>query len=350
LLSSESGRPRHFSLTGSSARCGKSAESTSDQEGGTVEITHRFVRVNGIRLHIAEAGTGPLVLLIHGFPECWYAWRHQLAALARAGYHVVAPDQRGYARSDRPANVEDYTIMHLVGDVVGILDALGEERAVVAGHDWGGGVAWHTALLRPDRVRGVIGLSIPYLPRTPAPMTPLMRVGLGEGYYMLYFQKPGVADAELSRDLYDTFRRVLYAPSGDGPQDGSMVVPEGGGFLDLCPDPEKLPDWLTEEDIDVYVTEFAEAGFTGGLNWYRNLDRNWALTAPWHGVPVRVPALYIVGDRDMTLGMLPAEPVSAEAVPDLRDMVMLPGCGHWTQQERPDEVNEAMLRFVASLD
>ncbi|GAA4482238.1 alpha/beta hydrolase [Actinoallomurus oryzae] len=314
-----------------------------------MEIAHRFVRVNRMRLHIAEAGSGPLVLLIHGFPECWYSWRHQLTALAREGYHVVAPDQRGYARSDRPGGVEDYTIMHLVGDVIGIMDALGEENAVVAGHDWGAGVAWHTALLRPDRVRGVIGLSMPYIPRTPAPATLLMRVGMGKGYYMLYFQKPGVADAELSRDPYDTFRRVLYAPSGDGPQGGAMVVPDGGGFLDLCPDPEKLPGWLTEEDIDTYVAEFAEAGFTGGLNWYRNMDRNWALTAPWHGVPILPPALYIVGDRDMSLRMLPEEPVSPEVVPNLRGTVRLPGCGHWTQQERPDEVNAAMLEFFASL-
>ncbi|QFG24802.1 alpha/beta fold hydrolase [Actinomadura sp. WMMB 499] len=314
------------------------------------EIVHRVVRVNGIRLHYAEAGTGPLVLLIHGFPECWYSWRHQLTALAAAGYRAVAFDQRGYARSDRPRRVEDYTIMNLVGDVIGLLNALGEERAVIAGHDWGGGVAWQTAQLRPDRIRGVIGLSIPHLPRAAMPPTPLMRVGLGEGYYMLHFQKPGVADAELSRDLYDTFRRMLYAPSGDGPQGASLNVPEGSGFLDICPLPDKLPGWLTEEDIDVYVTEYAEAGFTGGLNWYRNLDRNWELTAPWHDAPVLPPALYIVGDRDMTLGMLPDEMISTESVPNLRGTVLLPGCGHWTQQERPEEVNAAMLDFLRSLD
>ncbi|MFH9067733.1 alpha/beta fold hydrolase [Streptomyces coeruleorubidus] len=313
------------------------------------EISHRYVRVNGIRLHIAEAGSGPLVLLVHGFPECWYSWRHQLVALAEAGYRVVSPDQRGYARSDRPEGVEAYTIMHLVGDMMGLIDVLGEEKAVIVGHDWGCSVAWHAALLRPDRIRGVVGLSLPHLPRTASPMLPLMRKALGEGYYIVYFQKPGLADEELARDARTTFRRLLYASCGDNPEDVPMVVPYEGGLLDVCPEPEKLPSWLTEEDLDVFAAEFAESGFTGGLNWYRCMDRNWELTAPWQGAPISVPALYVVGDRDLTLSMVPKNMISERAVPLLRGKIVLPGCGHWTQLERPDEVNEALLGFLNTL-
>jgi pimeloyl-ACP methyl ester carboxylesterase len=315
------------------------------------EIQHRFVEANGIRVHVAEAGEGPLVVLLHGFPECWYSWRRQLVALAEAGFHAVAPDQRGYARTERPDAVEAYTILHLVGDVVGLLDALGAEQAVVAGHDWGAPVAWHTALLRPDRVRGVIGLSVPYRPRGSGRPLEVYRSAIGEGFYQLYFQRPGVADAELARDVRSTFRRLLVGGSGDRPG-AAPVVPEGGGFLDLMPDPATLPGWLSEDDVEAYVAEFSEAGFTGGLNWYRNLDRNWELTAAWRGATVRPPALYVVGERDLVLDFPGARRLVdglRAFVPDLRRTLVLPGCGHWTQQERPEEVNEAMLAFLRSL-
>src|SRR5215207_5150996 len=179
----------------------------------TSPVTHRTIQTNGISMHIAEAGAGPLVLLLHGFPESWYSWRHQIAALAAAGFHAVAPDQRGYGQTDKPEPIEQYTQLHRVGDVIGLLDALGEEQAVVVGHDWGAPVAWNTALLRPDRVRGVVGLSVPFRPRgTSAPLTVLRRL-LGEGFYQAYFQAPGVADAELARDVRDSLRRVLYGLS-----------------------------------------------------------------------------------------------------------------------------------------
>ncbi len=314
------------------------------------EITHRTIEVGRLRLHVAEAGTGPLVLLLHGFPECWYSWRHQLTALADAGFHAVAPDQRGYARSDRPERADAYTIMHLAGDAVGLIAALGEEHAVVAGHDWGGPVAWHTAQLRPDLIRGVIGLSVPHRPRTPLPPLGLMRKRFGDGFYMAYFQEPGVADAELNRDPRATFRRMLTAASGDAPP-LVPVVPDGGGFLDLCPEPSALPGWLTEADLDAYAAEFT-SGFTGGLNWYRNLDRNWELTAAWHNAPVRPPALYIAGDRDL-VATAPGAKESIEGmrehVPGLRETIWLPGVGHWTQQEAPGEVNAAVIAFLRSL-
>jgi pimeloyl-ACP methyl ester carboxylesterase len=315
-------------------------------------VSHRYVAAGGLQMHIAEAGTGPLVLLLHGFPECWYSWRHQLTALAGAGYHAVAPDQRGYCRTGGPADPGAYTILHLTGDVIALLDALGEERAVVAGHDWGAPVAWHTALLRPDRVRGVIGLSVPYQPRGSRPPLATLRSVAGDGFYMIYFQQPGVAEAELSRDLRQTFTRVLYGVSGDAPP-VVPVVPPGGGFLDIFAEPPAdadLPAWLASDDIAAFVAEYADADFTGPLNWYRNLDRNWELTAAWHHTPIAVPALFVAGERELVLlRTREALPRLRDYAPQLREPVLLSGCGHWTQQERPGDVSKAMISFLSEL-
>ena len=322
-----------------------------------MDPTHRFVEANGLRMHIAEAGSGPLVVLCHGFPELWYSWRHQLAALAEAGYRAVAPDMRGYGQTDRPAAIADYTLLHLVGDMVGLLDALGEPSAVIAGHDWGAPVAWHAALLRPERFRAVMALSVPFFPRGPTRPTSAMPQTADKIFYQLYFQQPGVAEAELERDPRETIRRVLYWGSGDRPRrEGapateSGMMPRAGGFLGREA-PAALPAWLGEKDLDAYAGEFARTGFAGGLNWYRNIDRNWELLAPWRGATVGVPALYVAGERDLVLGFRGAERVLAAQkalVPQLRESLILPGCGHWTQQERPKEVNEAMLRFLAGL-
>jgi pimeloyl-ACP methyl ester carboxylesterase len=315
-------------------------------------ITHRSVEVGPLAMHIAEAGSGPLVLLLHGFPECWYSWRHQLTALAAAGYHAVAPDQRGYGRTGAPPDggVEKYTMLHLVGDVLGLIDALGVEQAVVVGHDWGAPVAWNTALLRPDRIRGVVGLSVPYTPRGSTPPLEVLRAVFSDRFYICYFQQPGVADAELSRDPRSTLRRMLAAASGDGPLGGIPVVPEGGGFLDLCPEPAQLPGWLTESDVDVFAREFAESGFTGPLNWYRTLDLSWELSAAWRHAKITVPALYLAGDRDLAVSFTGGPNGLADIITDLRGARLLPGCGHWTQQERPDDVNEAMIAFLSGLD
>jgi pimeloyl-ACP methyl ester carboxylesterase len=325
-----------------------------------VEIGHRSVETNGIRMHIAEAGAGPLVVLCHGFPESWYSWRHQLAALAEAGFHAVAPDMRGYGRTDAPAAIAEYTLLHLVGDLVGLLDALGAPSAIVAGHDWGAPVAWHAALLRPDRFRAVIGLSVPFRPRGSARPTTMMPRTDTEVFYQLYFQEPGVAEAELERDPRDTIRRLAWWGSG-APRSAPIVpgaggdiamVPRAGGFLSGRAAPATLPAWISESDIDVYAGEFARTGFRGGLNWYRNIDRNWELLAPWSGAKVSVPALYVTGDRDLVLafrGMDQLLPALKQFVPDLRQTLVLPGCGHWTQQERPAEVNTAMLRFLEQL-
>jgi pimeloyl-ACP methyl ester carboxylesterase len=323
-------------------------------------VTHRFVEANGIRLHVAEQGQGPLVVLCHGFPESWYSWRHQLPALAEAGFRAVAPDMRGYGQTDRPEAIDQYTLLHLIGDVVGLIDALGAESAVVAGHDWGAPVAWNTALLRPDRVRGVIGLSVPFLPRRPARPTTLMPQTDDAMFYQLYFQTPGVAEAEFERDVRRSIRSMLYSGSGDMPRPpsgtpslgGVGMVPRSGGFLDRMLDPATLPPWLTQEDIEFYTNEFARTGFRGGLNWYRNIDRNWELMAPYAGALVTVPALYMAGDRDLVVafrGMDQLIPNLGKFAPQLRRTVMLPGCGHWTQQERAPEVNAAMIEFLKSI-
>src|ERR1700730_15647339 len=324
------------------------------------DVSHRTVEANGIHLHIAEQGEGPLVILCHGFPESWYSWRHQLAALSAAGFHVVAPDMRGYGRSDRPEAIEQYTLLHLVGDMVGLLAALGAEQAVIAGHDWGAPVAWHAALLRPDRFRGVIGLSVPYRPRTSVVPTSVMPQRDDALFYQLYFQKTGAAAAELERDPRETILQLLFSGSGAVPRrppgaaDASRqasatgdvgMVPRDGGFLSRMVKPAALPHWLSEADIDFYAGEFARSGFRGGLNWYRNIDRNWELLAPFAKAQVTGKALYVAGDRDLVVafrGMDQLLPNLVNFVPQLRRTIMLPGCGHWTQQERPTEVNMAM--------
>jgi pimeloyl-ACP methyl ester carboxylesterase len=249
--------------------------------------------------------------------------------------------------------------MHLVGDIVGLLDALKEPTAVVVGHDWGAPVAWHAALLRPDRFRAVIGLSVPYRPRGSTRPTTVMPQTADAMFYQLYFQQPGVAEAEFERDPRSTLLQVLYGGSGDASRgvrvpgsNTAGMVPRAGGFLRGHAAPATLPQWLTDADLDFYAGEFKRSGFRGGLNWYRNIDRNWEIFAPWAGAKVTVPALYMVGDRDLVMafrGMDKLLPALRQFVPQLREMIVLPGCGHWTQQERPAEVNAAMVAFLKTL-
>ena len=323
------------------------------------DVIQRSIEANGIRLNLAEQGSGPLVLLCHGFPESWYSWRHQLKALAEAGYRAVAPDMRGYGDSDRPEQIDRYTLFHLVGDMVGVLDALGERQAVIAGHDWGAPVAWHAALMRPDRFRAVIGLSVPYRPRGSVQPTTVMPQNEEGSFYQLYFQSPGVAEAELEADPKASLRKILYSGSGDVPRRnpgvahaGVGMVPRSGGFLTRMPDPKALPAWLSEADLDTYAAQFTRSGFRGGLNWYRNIDRNWELLAPYAGAAVTVPALYMAGDLDLVVAFPRMKEVIADLkrfVPQLRGSVMLPGCGHWTQQERANEVNSGIIEFLRGL-
>ncbi|MFF7276450.1 alpha/beta fold hydrolase [Streptomyces griseorubiginosus] len=310
--------------------------------------TNRTLTVNGLSIHIAEQGEGPLVLLLHGWPETSHSWRHQMQPLADAGYHVVAPDQRGYGRSDRPEEGDQYTILHLVGDVVGLIDALGAEEAIVVGHDWGAPVAWTTAMLRPDLIRGVAGISVPTAQRSPVPTLSALRQHLGDDFYMLYFQHPGVAEAEFTADLRTTFRKVLGGGSNHPGSTQPPIVPAGSGFLDLFTDPDVLPNWLTEGDIDVAVESFTRSGFTGGLNWFRNMDRNWSLLAPWQGAAITSPTLYLCGEADLTRTFYDAAGIATIAS-DLRGIIDIPEAGHWVQMERPDDVNTALLDFFKQL-
>jgi pimeloyl-ACP methyl ester carboxylesterase len=323
-------------------------------------IRHQRVDSNGIRMHVAEAGPddGPAVVLCHGFPECWYSWRHQLQALGDAGYHVLAPDQRGYGTTDLPLAVEEYTQLHLVGDIVGLLDARDIERAVVVGHDWGAPVAWHCALLRPDRFPAVAALSVHFggVGSVPTPRvrpSDAMRAALGDSFlYVLHFQEPGVAERELDADLRRTLGAILYGLSGDLPRDQYRFFdPSAKGFFDVVHDlPGPLP-WLSEADLDVFVDSFRHHGtFAGGLNWYRNIDRNQELLAAFAGVPVEQPALFIGAEHDSIFGQTPeAVAATRSAVPNLREPVWVAGSGHWIQQERPAEVNDALLGFLGSL-
>jgi pimeloyl-ACP methyl ester carboxylesterase len=325
------------------------------------ELTHRTITTNGIQMHLAEQGSGPLVLFCHGFPESWYSWRHQLKALSDAGFHAVAPDMRGYGETDQPEAVDHYTLLHLVGDMVGVLDALREETAVVVGHDWGGPVAWNCALLRPDRFRAVVGLSVPFRGRGPVRPTTVLPQTDAALFYQLYFQTPGVAEAELERDPKTSIRRLLFGASGDAPkgtggawQAGPNVgmVDRKAGLLGPMSDPPHLPGWLTADDVDFYAARFARSGFRGGLNWYRNIDRSWELLAPFAGAKVTVPAMFMAGDRDLVMAFPGMEQTLANlknSVPQLRKQIVLPGCGHWIQQERPDEVNAALIDFIESL-
>ena len=299
------------------------------------DVVHHQVVVSGVELHVAECGEGPLVLLCHGWPELWWSWRHQLPVLAEAGYRAVAPDQRGYGRSGRPEPVEDYDIVHLAGDVVGLIDALGEERGVLVGHDWGAMVGWHVAQAAPERLHGFAALSIPFWPRPPKPPTAMFKEMFGDRFfYMLHFQTPGVADAELDADPGASLRLVMRRVSQDV-FDGTAEVPP-------------IFTWMSDEEFAVYEAEFRRTGFTGGINWYRNLDRNWELTAGVAERKIEVPAMFLAGERDPVLSFLPVEPMRAQ-VSDLREFVLVPGAGHCIQQERPAETNEALLRFLAGL-
>ena len=292
-------------------------------------LRHGRLSTNGIELHVAEQGDGRPVVLCHGFPEFWYSWRHQLPALADAGWRVLAPDMRGYGDSSRPAEVDAYDVLTLCDDMVGLLDALGEERAIFVGHDWGATVVWQLAVARPERVEAVVGMSVPFVPRPPAPPIEILRRRLGEEFYVVWLQEPGVADEALARDV----RRTLTARE--------VWTAEWAARDDQAP----RPRFMTEEDLRVYVEAFERTGFGGGLNWYRNLDRNWELTERFAERRVEQPALFITGSRDPVRLFMPPEGMEGW-VTDLRDTVVIEGAGHWVQQERPEEVNDALLGFL----
>ncbi|NOT53705.1 MAG: alpha/beta hydrolase [Deltaproteobacteria bacterium] len=315
-----------------------------------MQITHRQIETNGIQMHVAEAGSGFPVLLCHGFPELWYSWRHQMKALAETGFHAIAPDQRGYGDTDAPQAIDAYTIHHLVGDLTGLLDALNIEKAVIVGHDWGGFVVWQMAMLAPHRVAGVVGVNTPFFPRFPMRPLAMMRATAQDNFhYILYFQEPGVAESELERDVPRSLRGFYQPPNRELMEllrnvPMGVFGPAGGGLLDRLPDAPHGP-FLSAEDFQVFVSGFQKSGFRGGLNWYRNFDRNWELTAYLHNAKVLQPALMVTAELDIVLR--PEMAVGMEAwVPNLRRTVLIEGSGHWTQQEKPAAVNAALLEFL----
>lgn len=326
------------------------------------EFEHGQIEANGISIHTVAMGAGPLVVFCHGFPESWYSWRHQLPAVAAAGYRAVALDMRGYGQTSQPSAVGAYSLSHLVGDVVGTVAALGEREAVVVGHDWGAPVAWYSALMRPDVFRAVAALSVPYMPPIsglPEGLTvnDLMRANAGaRDYYRLYFQEPGVAEADLEADVHRSVLGFMYTICGDIVADGVHEsgwdghFPAGETITDQLVVPERLPSWLTTEDVAFYVSEMERTGYRGGLNWYRNINSLPAILAPFVGATIDQPALYLGGELDVIAGNTP-EALAAlpETVPGLRRAEVFAGAGHWLQQERPAEVNAALVDFLDGL-
>jgi len=310
-----------------------------------------MVQTNGVTLRVTEAGEpgAPVVVLCHGFPELAFSWRHQVGALADAGYHVLAPDQRGYGGSDAPAAVAAYTVVELAADVVGLLDDVGAERAALVGHDFGAVVAWTAPLLHPSRFSAVAGLSLPPVPRPRVPTTQAFRRIFGDRFfYILYFQEPGPADAELDEEPATTLRRLFATPpAGDDAAALRMLAPGPEGFLGRIPDPGGLPEWIRRDDFDVYVDEFTRNGFTGPLNWYRCLDRNWELTAAPPAATIDVPALFVGGTADATLAYTPRHRACEVVTGPYRE-VMIEGAGHWLTEERPHDITRVLLEFLAS--
>ena len=314
-------------------------------------IRQRRVATNGISLNIAEQGEGPLVLMLHGFPESWYSWRHQFAPLAAAGFHAVAPDMRGYGKSDKPHEISAYNQVEVVNDIIGLIAVLGAETAVVIGHDWGAPTAWSAAAQHPDRVRAVGTLSVPFSPRPEAPPLDMLREAFkGQFFYQLYFQDPGVAEAEFESDIRTALRKFLFLASGQSDASTLAAKQPDDDLLSGLPDPAVLPPWLTEADLDFYVGEFERSGFRGPLNYYRNHNRTWRLT---EGAPavIEQPALFAAGEKDGVI-LMAAEALKKmpERVPNLRANELLPGIGHWTQQEAPEAVNRLLVSFLRSLD
>ncbi|HDR9181132.1 TPA: alpha/beta hydrolase [Burkholderia vietnamiensis] len=317
-----------------------------------------LIKANGIRLHVAEQGKGPLVLLCHGFPETSHAWRHQLTALGQAGFHAVAPDLRGYGLSDCPGDIGKFTTLDVIGDLVALLDAFGENKAVVVGTDWGATIAWHAAMLRPDRFRAVAALGVPMMGRAPRAPSSLFPQDEHAWFYTHYFSQPGLAEEEFERDVVTTLRKIYFSASGDvGVRDVSTPNPfglilRGKGVLDSLDDFASLPKWLTPADLDAFVRAFNVSGFRGGLNYYRNLDRNWEMQAAFEGLRIEVPALFLVGERDTGLAMPGMREIINDMpmiVPNLRKSEVIPAAGHWLPQEAPDVVNVKLVEFLREL-
>jgi epoxide hydrolase A/B len=312
------------------------------------------IQTNGIRLRVAVAGKGPLIVLVHGWPESWYSWRHQISVLAEAGFRVAAPDVRGYGGSDKPAAAEAYSIKEMCADIAGLIESLGEQQAILIGHDWGAPIVWNTSLFFPEKVRAVAGLSVPHTGRGPAPRIELFRnIYKDRFFYQLYFQQPGVAETELEANVRGSLRKIYYWVSGEGLKAASRVkkLPDAK-LLDGLTDPDPFPDWLTPDDINYYVGEFERSGFRGPLNRYRTSELDFAQQAEIADRAIQQPAAFIAGSLEPVLAFMPGVDLIAlmrTHVTDLRLVRIIDGAGHWVQQERAAEVNAALLEFLSGL-
>jgi pimeloyl-ACP methyl ester carboxylesterase len=320
----------------------------------------RMIDTNGIRVRAAVQGEGPLIVMVHGFPESWYSWRHQMAPLAAAGFTACAIDVRGYGGSDKPHAVEAYSMANMTADVAGVIDALSPGKpAVIMGHDWGAPIVWSTAVLHPNKVRAVAGLSVPYTGQPPAPLNHIfkaMYTDQGKFFYMAYFQDEGVAEAEFEADVRGGLRKLYYAASAqaDG-RWGNNHKPVGEPMLVGLPDPDPFPAWMTPADIDYFVAEFERSGFRGPINRYRNFERDWAMMNAVEDRKIHQPSLFIAGVQDMVLKMFgDGDAASIEArmrehTTDLRGVRLVPNCGHWTQQEAPEATTGHLIDWLATL-
>ena len=314
------------------------------------------IETNGIRLRAAVEGTGPLVILVHGWPELWYSWRHQIGALVDAGYRVVAPDVRGYGGSDKPEPVAAYTMKEITADVVGLIDALGEDSAILVGHDWGAPIVWNTSVLHPERVSAVAGLSVPYFQRGEVPPLDAWAAAYKDRFfYMNYFQDEGVAEAELEADVRRSLKLLYYAASGDSSPEEAAAwgnKPADGRMLDGLAEPESLPGWLTEADLDYFAAQFEAGGFRGPLNRYRAQNVDWEQLPQMADATVDQPSCFIAGTRDLVRYLVPGFDLFAAPgafCTDFRGATLIEGEGHWVQQEAPEAVNAALLAFLAGL-
>nr|KYP71184.1 Epoxide hydrolase 2 [Cajanus cajan] len=309
-------------------------------------IVHRSVQVNGIKMHVAEKGEGPVVLFLHGFPELWYSWRHQILALSSLGYRAVAPDLRGYGDTEAPTSASSYTVFHLVGDIVALIDTLGVDQVFLVAHDWGAIVGWYLCLFRPDRIKAYVCLSVPFMPRNPK-MRPVdaMRALYGDDYYICRFQEPGHAEAGFAQRGFENVIKNMLTSRRPGPP----ILRAGG--IGSQPNSTPLPSWLSQEDVTYYASKFEKSGFTGGLNYYRNLNLNWELTAPWTGVKIETPVKFITGELDVVYTSPNFEEYIdsgsfKQDVPNLEPVIVQKGVAHFNNQEAAEEINTHIYDFI----
>ncbi|KAL5540736.1 hypothetical protein UlMin_045048 [Ulmus minor] len=311
------------------------------------KIEHSTVNTNGINMHIASIGTGPVVLFLHGFPELWHSWRHQLLFLSSHGYRAIAPDLRGYGDTDAPPSPASYSVHHHVGDLVGLLDHLGIDQVFLVGHDWGAYIAWYFCLFRPDRIKALVNLSVPYIPRTPTfHSLDGFRALFGDDFYICRFQEPEVIERDFASEDTATVLKKFYTSFGPIP----MRIPKEEGIKGVKA-PETLP-WLSEEELNYCASKFNQKGFTGGLNYYRVITLQWELTAPWTGAQIKVPTKFIVGDQDSTYILFPGmkEYINGsdfkKDVPSLQEVVVVEGAAHFINQSKPHEISSHIYDFI----